>query len=258
MAKLGQLLLQRGRWGDRQVLSESWIRTATDNHVERTVNKDHYGYGWWVKGKDYPGMFEAVGRGGQRISVWPAKDLVLVFTGGEFEPGDLAQFILKALQSDQSLPANPNATAELKKRMIAATKAPPAQPVRKAPFIARNISGKRIEMSNNALGLRELTLSFDDSAEARTELLVDGHHEQFLVGLDGVERFSSNTLVNLPAASKGEWVSQDTFLLHINLVGGINFYSIKLTFSREPGKVDIDLSERTGLNKEQFKGVMAN
>src|SRR5206468_8232295 len=106
MARLGQLFLQRGRWGERQILSEAWIRTATSAHVERTVNRDHYGYLWWVKGEDYPGMFEAVGRGGQRINVWPAKDLVLVFTGGAFEPGDLAQFILKALKSDQRLPSN--------------------------------------------------------------------------------------------------------------------------------------------------------
>src|SRR5262249_55479761 len=111
MAKVGQLFLQRGRWGNRQILSASWITNATARHVERTVNKDHYGYAWWVKGNDYPGMFEAVGRGGQRINVWPAKDLVLVFTGGEFEPGDLARFLLKALQSDRSLPANPNAFA---------------------------------------------------------------------------------------------------------------------------------------------------
>src|SRR5881397_2591909 len=97
MARLGQLFLQRGRWGGHQILPEAWVRTATRAHVTRSTNRDHYGYSWWVKGEDYPGMFEAVGRGGQRINVWPARDLVLVFTGGGFEPADLAPFILKAL-----------------------------------------------------------------------------------------------------------------------------------------------------------------
>src|SRR5262249_203131 len=117
MAKLGQLFLQRGRWEQRQILSESWVTNATSAQVQQTVNKDHYGYAWWVKGADHPGMFEAVGRGGQRINIWPAKDMVIVFTEGEFEPSDLAQFILKALKSDQSLPVNPEASARLRERL---------------------------------------------------------------------------------------------------------------------------------------------
>ena len=258
MAKLGQLFLQRGRWGERQILSESWVRIATDNHVERTVNKDHYGYAWWVKGDDYPGMFEAVGRGGQRINVWPAKDMVMVFTGGEFEPGDIAQFVLRALRPEQSLPANPEASSKLRDRIIAATKPSLPQPVNKAPNASADISGKVIRMSTNTLGLRELTLKFDGSAEAKAELLVDRHHEHFVVGLDGVERFSPNTLVDLPAACRGEWIGNNTFLLQINLVGGINFYMVKLTFSNQSKKVIVNLSERTGLNEEQFSGVVSD
>ena len=258
MAKLGQLFLQRGRWGDRQILSESWVRAATDNHVEKTVNKDHYGYAWWVKGKDYPGMFEAVGRGGQRINVWPAKDMVMVFTGGEFEPGDLAQFVLKALGPEQSLPANPQAISKLKGRMIAATKPPPPQAMKALPVTGHEISGKMVRMSTNALGLRELTLKFDDSAEAKAEMVIAGYHERLVIGLDGVERFSNTTLVNLPAAAKGEWLSADTFLLQLNLVGGINLYKLKLTYSKPLKKVDVGLSERTGLNEEQFSAVFAD
>src|SRR5438876_471670 len=52
MARLGQLFLQRGRWGERQILTETWAQTATRAHVERTSNRDRYGYSWWVKGED--------------------------------------------------------------------------------------------------------------------------------------------------------------------------------------------------------------
>src|SRR5688572_22114711 len=78
MAKLGQLFLMRGRWGEHQIISQDWVRLSTRAHVEKTSNQDHYGFYWWVKGSDYPGMFEAVGRGGQRINVWPEKELVIV------------------------------------------------------------------------------------------------------------------------------------------------------------------------------------
>lgn len=104
MAKFGQLLLQRGRWKGRQIIPEAWIEMATLAHVDETGGSDHYGYFWWIPGDSLPGVFEAIGRGGQRITVWPAKDLVVVFTGGGLETRDLAKFILKALKSDQSLP----------------------------------------------------------------------------------------------------------------------------------------------------------
>ncbi len=57
MAKIGQLFLQRGRWGERQIISEAWIRQATSPHVKKTSNQDQYGYCWWVKGTNYPGVF---------------------------------------------------------------------------------------------------------------------------------------------------------------------------------------------------------
>jgi len=257
MAKLGQLFLQRGRWGERQILSESWVHTATDNHVERTVNKDHYGYAWWVKGEDRPGMFEAVGRGGQRINVWPLKDVVTVFTGGGFEPGDLGQFIVRSLRSDDPLPANPEAASRLRDRIMAAAKPPPPQPIKQAPATAERISAKPIKMSANGLGVQELTLTFDGKAEAKADLRFDGHIEHLLVGLDGVERSSTNAQAGLPIACKGEWVAADAFLLQVDLVGRINFYKIKLTFSAHSSKVDVTLNERTGLNDEEFSGVLA-
>jgi len=255
MAKIGQLFLQRGRWGGRQILSETWICNATRPHVDRTVNSDHYGYSWWVKGDDYPGMFEAVGRGGQRINVWPAKDLVVVFTGGEFEPGDLARFILKALKSEE--PPNPDVSARLQKRIAEAAKPPAPQPVAGLPSFATRISGRKFNLSTNTLGIRALTLDFKNDTEANAEILWNQERVNCPLGLDGVERFSTNPLVNLPQAARGRWLGADTFLLEINLVGAINFYRLKLRFANDGKKLAVDLNERTGLNDERITGVVA-
>lgn len=256
MARLGQLFLQRGSWNGHQILSEAWIREATHAHVEHTVNSDHYGYLWWVKGEDHPGMFEAVGRGGQRINIWPAKDLVLVFTGSEFEPGDLAKFILKALKSDEPLPANNDSSAELLRRIASAAKAPAPWPIKPLPAIAKVISGKTFKLSTNTMGISALTLRFDEPNQAQTEFVWDGHRVPFGVGLDAVERFSPNPLTNLPQAAKGEWTDQTTFLLNVDLVGGINLYRFKLVFSEGGDSLKASLSERTGLNNEQFAGTL--
>jgi hypothetical protein len=224
--------------------------------VERTTNRDRYGYSWWVKGEDYPGMFEAVGRGGQRINVWPAKDLVLVFTGSEFEPGDLAKFILKALKSDAPLPPNPQASARLQERIASAVRPSPSQPVGKLPAIAARISGKTFKLSTNTLGVSALILNFDDSAEAQAELLWNGRRVPFRVGLDAVERFSTNVLVGLPQAAKGRWMNHQTLLLELDLIGAINYYRFKLTFSEGGKSLNASVAERTGLNDEQLEGIL--
>ncbi len=256
MAKFGQLLLQHGRWNDRQIIPEAWIKAATQAHVNRTGGRDHYGYLWWIPGENLPGVFEAVGRGGQRITIWPEKDMVVVFTGGGFETKDLAKFILKALRSDKPLTANPEASKRLEEEITAATPPPKPKPIAKLPLIATLISGKTFRLSANTVGLSALTLEFNDSAEVRTKLQWNGHTVHGLLGLDGVERFSNNPLVGLPQAGTGQWLSESTFLLKLDLVGAINCYYIKLNFLKNGKAVNVDLSERTGLNKEQFTGTV--
>jgi CubicO group peptidase (beta-lactamase class C family) len=254
MVKLGQLFLQRGRWDGRQLISDAWIQSATRAHVAKTSNQDHYGYYWWVKGADYPGMFEAVGRGGQRINVWPAKDLVIVFTGGGFEPGDLAAFVVRSLKSDQALPTNPEISRRLRDKLAAATRPPAPQPAPELPAMAARISGKTYTLTTNELDLATLTLQFNKSSEATLRFTRLGQELRCPVGLDGVERFSTDTLVELPFACKGRWLNADTFLLELDRVAGISLYRFKLTFADEGNSVTIVLSERTGLGEETIKG----
>ena len=257
MARLGQLFLQSGRWAGREVVPENWLRTATRAHVERTGGKDHYGYFWWLPGERFPGLFEAVGRGGQRITVWPATDLVLVYTGGGFEPDDLSAFVLKSLKSskpDQPLPANADAAARLREKLATATKPPAPQTVPKLPPMAMRISGRVYTLGANELDLATLTLVFNKSSEAIVRFTRLASELSCPVGLDGVERFSADKLVELPFAAKGRWLNHNTFLLELDRVAGISLYRFKLTFEDDGKSLSISLSERTGLGEEVFNG----
>jgi CubicO group peptidase (beta-lactamase class C family) len=85
MAKLGQLVLNHGQWGGRQVVSASYVDAA----IAPLINGQElhfYGYQFWL-GRSFDGGREidwaaAVGLGGQRIFVVPALDLVAVVTAG--------------------------------------------------------------------------------------------------------------------------------------------------------------------------------
>jgi CubicO group peptidase (beta-lactamase class C family) len=88
-AKLGQLYLNKGRWGDVQVLPEKWVEASLKMHVDLTVAgqpPSGYGYLWWVWAPDYRGktgeyIFAARGRGGQYVIVVPEYDMVIAMCG---------------------------------------------------------------------------------------------------------------------------------------------------------------------------------
>jgi CubicO group peptidase (beta-lactamase class C family) len=79
-ARFGYLMLRRGRWNDRQIVSEAWISRATTPTDIRPV----YGYMWWLNTdrKQYPAAtprsFFALGSGGNTIWIDPEDDLVVV------------------------------------------------------------------------------------------------------------------------------------------------------------------------------------
>lgn len=82
-ARIGQLYLQKGRWNNKQVLSQDWIEFATSP----SPTADHYGAQVWLNtnGHRWPNIpddaYSLVGHQGQRVVVIPSRDLVAVRTG---------------------------------------------------------------------------------------------------------------------------------------------------------------------------------
>jgi len=90
MARIGELFLREGRWGDEQLLSSSWIAESVSSRSSFSYGwADGYGFGWWTLAyQTAAGPIEsyfAAGWGEQQIIVVPALDLVVVFTGGAYD-----------------------------------------------------------------------------------------------------------------------------------------------------------------------------
>jgi len=86
MAKLGQLMLNKGRWNGRQLVPAAWVAASTAPQVPGSqTNGSHMGYGyfWWVLSEQrsspqFAGSYAALGNYGQYLVVMPALDLVMV------------------------------------------------------------------------------------------------------------------------------------------------------------------------------------
>jgi len=88
LARIGYLFLRRGLWQGQRVLSEEWIRQSITPHVadiepENDAENTAYGYQWWLPAykNDEAMAYLAGGFGGQRLTVIPQYDLVVVFNG---------------------------------------------------------------------------------------------------------------------------------------------------------------------------------
>jgi CubicO group peptidase (beta-lactamase class C family) len=96
LARIGQLMLRGGVWDDRAVVPADWIARCT-TPVVPIDDKVQYGYQWY--GGAFPfetptipratqRFWNAAGNGGQRLTVWPGLDLIVVLTAGNYNARD--------------------------------------------------------------------------------------------------------------------------------------------------------------------------
>lgn len=108
LAKLGQLLLDRGHWQGKQVLPAAWVEAMTTIHAQARDDAD-YGYLLWrfrfpVRGVER-GVWTMSGNGGNYVFVLPEERLVAVITRRAYNQRQMhqqsqklfADYVLKAL-----------------------------------------------------------------------------------------------------------------------------------------------------------------
>ena len=113
-SKFGQLVLQKGKWGEQQIVSSEWIDKMTSPLIEVSSNgppADGYGYFWYLGHKDIGdeqiNYLFATGNGGNKIFVIPSKSMVISVQSSSYGTGRghgqadyILTFLLKTLLSD--------------------------------------------------------------------------------------------------------------------------------------------------------------
>jgi CubicO group peptidase (beta-lactamase class C family) len=91
LARIGQMLLDGGKVGERQVVPAAWLEDSFKPAV-RVSDRRQYGYHWYVgivpfdspDGRRRARWIGATGNGGQRLIVFPDLELVVVITAGNY------------------------------------------------------------------------------------------------------------------------------------------------------------------------------
>jgi CubicO group peptidase (beta-lactamase class C family) len=91
LARFGLLYLHRGRWRDSQIVPAAWVDASVRSYsstgaLGSRATKSGYGFMWWVQAnaREHPdlgipdGAFTASGNGGQRLTVVPSIETVVV------------------------------------------------------------------------------------------------------------------------------------------------------------------------------------
>jgi len=241
MAKVGKLILEKGKWQNRQVLSAQWINKSLKTFSRLPEDKG-YGYGWWTN--DKMGYYEAAGRGRQTISVIPAKNMIVTMLGGEFDAGTIGKYIFRAIESDKSLPASPNELSKLKTTLGEIALPPNYQFAPANDSVIQNLNKRTIVFEKNITGIDSLQFFFSSKENGTVVFYRDSGKEKYPFALSKNRyALSIESTLHLPVALQATADNAHQFILHYNQLCRINnFY---FYFTIQGNGIETRLEETT-------------
>lgn len=223
IARFGQLYLQKGRWGEEQLLPEAWVKTATTFHSDNSMRESPdwqqgYGYQFWMCRH---GAYRGDGAFGQYCIVMPEQDAVLALTSGVRDLQavlDAVWEILLPAMGDATLPESTVVQAALREQLGGLRIAPPAgEP--SSPMAAA-VSGRTYRFDAES-GIGSISLSFGSDEALYTTRDTLGTHAVPVAlnggwreSMTGMGFYPSRTIREQrerPVACSGAWEDERTF-----------------------------------------------
>lgn len=211
MAKFGQLLLNRGRWGDRQLVSAEWVDEMTAEQ-QKSGLMDNYGYQVWRC--DYPGAYRADGALGQYIIVAPKEQMVVAITQANTSNGVAErQLVWNLLRKAGQRPLPEGKETEALKAAQKQYQLPTVEGEGSSQLISE-LKGKELSLSSSGLDWRSIRLEKRRKSLALWITTVSG--QRYKVDLGNGEWLTSRTDVCPPysirAVDRFRGIKRDFFV----------------------------------------------
>jgi CubicO group peptidase (beta-lactamase class C family)/lysophospholipase L1-like esterase len=244
IAKFGQLYLQKGRWGDRQLLPESWVEAATARQTSNGSNPNSdwdrgYGYQFW---RCRHGAYRGDGAFGQFCVVLPDHDAVIAITSGVKNMQAVLDLVWdRLLPAMETAPlASDEMTQEKLRRRLSELSLRP-QAGAASSGIAERVAGKTYLFPDNERKLESLTLEPNGEREGAVLVArIDGIDRRVRCGQGNwhKQRFAYGPLQEQAAAVSGAWTADDTYTAKVCFVETPFVVTLTLKFTGEELRLD--------------------
>lgn len=255
-AMFGQLLLQKGKWNGRQLVSEQWVDEMMTVRVVRKASND-YGYQIWLC--EYPGAWRADGAYGQYIIVVPQKNMVVVLnqcsrSKGWPERGNIWNTVVKN-NKGCAIEGEPEELDSLAK--YEATASLPLLKGDADNALAKKYNGKEFKLDKNKLGWKSVKLNFEKGktiltvvdAEGKKSAIEMGYNEWLMSQLAGFPHYSISAKGRFTGivgpfftGSCYAWNKDNTLTAKIHYTNWITSLKLDFKFS-EKGGMQIEVLE---------------
>ncbi len=263
IAKLGQLYLQKGAWGGKQLLPAAWAEAATSRQTSNGSNPNSdwdqgYGYQFW---RCRNGAYRGDGAFGQYCIVMPEQDAVVAITSGVKNMQSVLDIVwerlLPAMQAKRLKNNRPGQAAL--KSLLEGLRVPVQVGAVTSPW-ASKVTGRRYVLPGNADRMEAAGLDVNGEGDVTLVVRAEGLESRLLCGR-GVWKEGRVSLGRLPEqaiAASGAWVAEDTFEAKVCLVETPFHIHVKLRFAGDEVRYDTEYSVGFGpTQRPTLTGVAA-
>jgi len=268
MAKLAYVCMNKGRFHDRQLISESYIREATSKQIDNSISGNQgYGYQIWMEQNN---GFSFRGLGSQLAYCFPDMDLIFACTadtqGSQYAEVNIVhafrEEILSAIQ-ESPLP-NDDATYTILNEKMNNLKILPQQGNYTSSF-ERKVDGKWYSLNENPMGIKRMRFSFPgDEGIWEYENASGGHRLRFGIGktVQGPfpqknyfgEKIGTISGKSYDCLASAAWV-EDHKLNMLVYVTDIHLGSLKMTVSFKENEVTVYMTKAAEWFLDEYEGV---
>lgn len=257
VAKIGYLLLNRGRWQEKQLISSTWITASSATYVDSVAKpswrhrmrriitnllgrqvpspaKLGYGLHWWLPPF---GGYSARGYAGQALFIIPKHGLVVVYNAGlqrtdPFLPERLmAQYIIPSIKSFGPLAHSPESSQGFE-RFLPTAEENESQRVWPLPEMAQLVSGHTYRLQKNPTGMKFIGLDFEATDVACLTITESNISYKGYVGLDNRYRITEIDEGNA-VAMRGKWTDDHTFVIESCPLKTGDRFHMRFSFQRD-------------------------
>ena len=246
ISKFGQLLLQKGMWNGKQLVSEAWVEEATAYQTSNGSNPESdwdqgYGYQFWQCRHN---AYRGDGAFGQYCIVMPEQDAVIAITSGSDDLQGILDIVWEHLlpaMEEGSLPPDETSLEKLNQKLdqlaISYVEGEQNSP------LASEITGLTFTLEENDRAIQSISFDFEGPA-SEISITTDHGIQSFKAGYKGMEKgtFSNPVLVSDKVAVNGAWEAEDIY--SVNLIYYETPESVRFTFKFEGDKLLWDTERR--------------